>query len=110
MPFETACFHADLHPANLLILADNVVGYVDFGIVATLTPEARRKQIELTLALPAGDAEAIYRDFLNICTATKDADLEGMRRRIHEFAHIWYEEPAVGRSNSAFRSLTPTSI
>ena len=94
--FRNGVFHADLHPANLLILADNVVGYVDFGIVATLTPEARRKQIELTLAFASGDAEAIYRKFLNICTPTRDADLEGMRRRIREFARTWYEEPTVG--------------
>src|SRR6185295_9948055 len=30
--FRFGVFHADLHPANLLILPNNVVGYVDFGI------------------------------------------------------------------------------
>src|SRR5262249_37420505 len=55
--FRFGVFHADLHPANLLILPNNVVGYVDFGIVAKLTPEARHKQIELTLAYSSGDPE-----------------------------------------------------
>ncbi len=73
--FRFGVFHADLHPANLLILPNNVVGYVDFGIVAKLTPEARRKQIELTLAYSSGDPEEIYRQFLNICMPTPDADL-----------------------------------
>src|SRR6516162_7303821 len=59
--FKYGVFHADLHPANLLILPNNVVGYVDFGIVAKLTQEARHKQIELTLAYSSGDPEAIYR-------------------------------------------------
>ena len=72
-----------------------MVGYVDFGIVAKLTQEARHKQIELTLAYSAGDPEAIYRQFLNICTVTPDADLEGMRRRIAQMARSWYVEPAV---------------
>jgi ubiquinone biosynthesis protein len=93
--FRFGVFHADLHPANLLILPNNVVGYVDFGIVAKLTQEARHKQIELTLAYSAGDPEAIYRQFLNICTVTPDADLEGMRRRIAQMARSWYVEPAV---------------
>jgi len=93
--FRFGVFHADLHPANLLILPDNVVGYVDFGIVAKLTPEARHKQIELTLAYSSGDPEEIYRQFLNICMLTPGADLEGMRRRIAEMAPTWYEEPAV---------------
>jgi ubiquinone biosynthesis protein len=93
--FRYGVFHADLHPANLLILPNNQVGYVDFGIVATLTPEARRKQIELTLAYASGDPEAIYTGFLNICIISPEADLEGMRKRISEMARDWYSEPAV---------------
>ena len=93
--FRFGAFHADLHPANLLILPNNVVGYVDFGIVARLTPEARRKQVELTRAYSTGDPEAIFKQFLNICTPTKDADLEGMRRELIALSKRWYVEPAV---------------
>ena len=93
--FRFGVFHADLHPANLLILPNNVVGYVDFGIVAKLTSEARRKQIELTLAYSRGNEEEIYRGFLNICMVGPDADLEGMRARISTMARSWYEEPAI---------------
>ncbi|MFN0166939.1 MAG: ABC1 kinase family protein [Bryobacteraceae bacterium] len=108
--FRFGVFHADLHPANLLILPDNVVGYVDFGIVAKLTQEARHKQIELTLAYSAGDPDAIYRQFLNICTLTPDADLEGMRRRIAQMARTWYVEPAV-HGKARFRvSVTITMM
>jgi len=108
--FRFGVFHADLHPANLLILPDNVVGYVDFGIVAKLTQEARHKQIELTLAYSAGDPDAIYRQFLNICTLTPEADLEGMRRRIAQMARTWYVEPAV-HGKARFRvSVTITMM
>ncbi len=93
--FRFGVFHADLHPANLLILPNNVVGYVDFGIVAKLTPEARHKQIELTLAYSTGDPDAIFRQFVNICTLTPDVDLDGMRRVIAQMARTWYVEPAV---------------
>jgi ubiquinone biosynthesis protein len=94
--FHFGAFHADLHPANLLILPNNVVGYVDFGIVARLTPEARRKQVELTRAYSTGSPEAIFKEFLNICTLTKDADLEGMRHELITLSKRWYREPAVG--------------
>jgi len=94
--FRYGVFHADLHPANLLILPNNVVGYVDFGIVASLTREARRKQIVLTLAYATGNPEEIYHQFLNICVPTPDADLERMRQRITEMTRTWYVEPAVG--------------
>jgi ubiquinone biosynthesis protein len=94
--FQFGAFHADLHPANLLILPGNVVGYVDFGIVATLTPEARRKQIELTLAYSTSSPDEIFREFLNICTPTPDADLEGMRHELVSRSPSWYQEPAIG--------------
>jgi ubiquinone biosynthesis protein len=108
--FRFGLFHADLHPANLLILPNNVVGYVDFGIVATLTPEARWKQIELTLAYASGNPEAIYDGFMNICMIGQDADLPGIRRRIEEFAHDWYAEPAVGGRVQFKVSVTKTMM
>ncbi|MEZ5400185.1 MAG: AarF/UbiB family protein [Bryobacteraceae bacterium] len=108
--FHHGVFHADLHPANLLILAGNVVGYVDFGIVATLTPEARRKQIELTLAYSSGDPRAIYEGFLNICEIGPDADLDGLRARIDGFAADWYEELSVGGEVRFRVSVTRTMM
>lgn len=94
--FRHGVFHADLHPANLLILPGNVVGYVDFGIVAVLTPEARRKQIQLTMAYASGDAEAIYRGFLAICIVSAGSDLPGLRRKIQDLTRIWYREAPLG--------------
>ncbi|MBS1860050.1 MAG: AarF/ABC1/UbiB kinase family protein, partial [Acidobacteria bacterium] len=96
--FRFGVFHADLHPANLLILPNNVVGYVDFGIVATLTNEARRKQIELTMAYASGSPEAIYRQFLNICTAGPESDLTGLRQGIEALTREWYQEPPIAGS------------
>ncbi len=108
--FRYGVFHADLHPANLLILPNNTVGYVDFGIVAKLTAEARRKQIELTLAYSSGDPKAIYEGFLNICKFGSDADLEGLRRRIEQLAGDWYEEHAIGGRVRFRVSVTKTMM
>jgi ubiquinone biosynthesis protein len=108
--FQFGVFHADLHPANLLILPNNVVGYVDFGIVATLTNEARRKQIELTMAYASGSPEAIYRQFLNICTVRSDSDLAGMRSEIANLAKEWYREPPIAGSVRFRVSITRTMM
>jgi hypothetical protein len=45
----------DLHPANLLILPQNVVGYVDFGITGVLSRYSRRHLVEMTLAYTRAD-------------------------------------------------------
>ena len=104
--FRFGVFHADLHPANLLILKDNVVGYVDFGIVGTLTPEARRKQIQLSMAYARGRTDEIFDAFLSVSTFTKEVDLVGFRRELERRSRQWYREPAIGGVPHLCRSLT----
>ncbi len=38
--YRQGCFHADPHPANLLVLPGDVIGYVDLGIVGRLDPRS----------------------------------------------------------------------
>jgi ubiquinone biosynthesis protein len=93
--FLFGAFHADLHPANLLIRPGNVVGYVDFGIVAFLTPETRRKMVQLILAFASGNIPGMYDCLLEVCTLEEDANLPAVRRKIEEIAPSWYQEPAI---------------
>jgi ubiquinone biosynthesis protein len=50
-------FHADLHPANLVVTRDGRIGYVDFGIVGTTTPAQRGAIAQVLVALAVGDPE-----------------------------------------------------
>ncbi len=104
--FKFGVFHADLHPANLLILKDNVVGYVDFGIVGHLTTEARRKLIELSMAYASGRSEDIHKAFLSVSTFSGEADLRGFRLELERRSRLWYHEPAVAGIPHLSRSLT----
>jgi ubiquinone biosynthesis protein len=108
--YRFGVFHADLHPANLLILKNNVVGYVDFGIVGSMTPEAIRKQIQLNLAYVRGNNDEIYEAFLNVCTFAEGADLPGFRRELERRSRLWYREPAIGGVPHFSRSLTVAMI
>ena len=104
--FRFGVFHADLHPANLLILQDNVVGYVDFGIVGHLTPEARQKQIQLSMAYASGNTDDIFSAFLSVSTFTDEVDLAGFRHELERRSRQWYREPAIGGIPHLSRSLT----
>lgn len=103
-------FHADLHPANLLILEGNRVGYVDFGIVGHLTPEARRKIIQMTLGYVRGENDEIFSSFMAVSEITPDADLEGFRRELEKLSRRWYREPPVAGRPQFGRSLTVLMI
>ena len=108
--FRHGAFHADLHPANLLIMKNNVVGYVDFGIVGVLTPDARRKQIDLSLAYASGRSEEIFEAFVGICTLSKHADLAGFRADLERRSGSWYREPAIGGVPHFRQSLTTAML
>jgi ubiquinone biosynthesis protein len=42
--FEVGVFHADPHASNIVVLTDNVIGYVDFGIVGQMDEELAEAQ------------------------------------------------------------------
>jgi len=95
--FRHGIYHADLHPANLMILKDSVVGYIDFGITGVLSPYARRHLVKMTLALAQGDMEMFNEAFLQITVHGPGSDLPGFRRGLDELALGWYEETGTGR-------------
>ncbi len=89
--FHYGLFHADLHPANLLILNDNVVGYVDFGITGSLSAFARRNIVALTLALARADLDAMMRHYLRLTMVTEESDVAAYRRGLTDLISSWFD-------------------
>ena len=89
--FQYGVFHADLHPANLLVLPDDVVGYVDFGITGVLSRYSRRHLIAMTLAYTRADVDGMAESFSRLTTAEPDADPMRFRRELAELSQEWYE-------------------
>jgi hypothetical protein len=89
--FVHGIFHADLHPANLLVLPGNVIGYVDFGITGTLSTTNRRRLARLTLAWSRGDLGELCDTFMELSRETSDALRKAYRRALEEQAVGWYE-------------------
>jgi ubiquinone biosynthesis protein len=88
--FYHGLFHADLHPANLLILPGNVVGYVDFGITGAIGPYARTWLAAMTLALVRRDIDDLHRSFLKLVVPRKDANPVAFRAGLDKLADGWY--------------------
>ena len=100
--FRYGVFHADLHPANLLIQPGAVVAYVDFGITGVLSRYSRRLLVSMTLAYTRADVDAMTDAFFKLTRADADSDPLLFRRRMHEISRHWYEgegEETVFRKN-----------
>lgn len=89
--FTDGLFHADLHPANLIILPNSAVGYVDFGITGSLSRYARRNMVALTLALTRADADEMMVHFLRLSPTDEDSDIPAFRRGLDDALDRWYE-------------------
>ncbi|MCP4202722.1 MAG: AarF/ABC1/UbiB kinase family protein [bacterium] len=96
--FRHGIFHADLHPANLLILPDNVVGYVDFGITGVISEYGGRHVLAMILALARHDVDELLEGIFRISEVTDDSDVEGFRNALREHAELWFGRSRAGDS------------
>ena len=88
--FQHGVFHADLHPANLLVLPGDVVGYVDFGITGVLSRYSRRYLVAMTLAYTRADVAGMTDAFFRLTSSDADADPARFRRELEAMSREWY--------------------
>lgn len=81
-------FHADLHPANLLALPGNAIGYVDFGITGRLSPDVRESLAHYAWNLFDGKVDRSVTEFMRWVSATESTDLEAAKQ---DFSTIFDE-------------------
>jgi ubiquinone biosynthesis protein len=92
--YETGIFHGDLHPANLLILSGNRIGYVDFGIIGRL-PEAVHELLgRYAMRLFGGEADAAVDDFLKWLRPSATTDVAAARREMTELTERFLDDLA----------------
>ena len=88
--YRHGMFHADLHPANLMILPDNVVGYIDFGITGVLSHYSRQNLVGLTLAYTRADLNGMCDAFIKGSAIGPNADIQAFREGLKGFVDEWY--------------------
>jgi len=72
-------FHADPHPANLIVLANDAIGYVDFGIVGKLDGEMTDVLRYFAQSLFAGHIGKAVDQFMRLLTPSRLTDLGAAR-------------------------------
>ncbi len=59
--FQHGFFHADPHPGNIFVLPGNVIGLVDFGMMATLSLRDRERLAKLVHSISVRDERRVAR-------------------------------------------------
>lgn len=73
-------FHADPHFGNILILENQVVGLLDFGMVGVVDPIMRRNMAKYFISLIEQDAEALTDILYEIAEVDPSTDRDALTR------------------------------
>ncbi len=80
--FEHGYFHGDPHPGNLLVVGDDRLAFLDFGLTGQLTAEMQDVILTLFLGLVNRDAESVALTLYRAGATDGRVDLKGFRREI----------------------------
>ncbi|MCH9648745.1 MAG: AarF/ABC1/UbiB kinase family protein [Deltaproteobacteria bacterium] len=89
MLYQDGFFHADLHPANLIILPGPKAGFIDLGMVGRFDEALRRTLLYYYYCLVAGDAENAARYLTAVAEVGPRSDPKGFQRALREKSERW---------------------
>jgi ubiquinone biosynthesis protein len=95
-------FQADPHPANLILMGDGRLGYVDFGIVGELDDQTQRDIVDMALFEMLDDYEALWPIVLRYGQPTERTDLRAFKADFKALSSRYKQE---GVKAFAARSL-----
>jgi len=87
--FEHGIFHADPHPANILV-CDGKLGLVDFGSVGYVSPTLRSQLGDLLFALLQQDADEMVYIIGRMGAISINSDLAGLKGEIQRLMARYY--------------------
>ena len=105
-------FHGDPHPGNVLILQDNVICLLDYGMVGRLDAQLKGYLTDILLAILDRNVDEVVSILLYSGEITDTLDTRALKRDLSEFIDSYYEIPLqdieVGRMLMEFIEIITT--
>lgn len=86
-------FHGDPHPGNVLILADNVICLLDYGIVGRLDEALKSFISDILFAIVNRDVDEVVSQLLFAGDISENLDVRALKRDLATFIDSYYEIP-----------------
>ena len=88
--FEYGFFHADPHPGNLLVLPNNHICYLDFGMMGSMLPRDVSILSKLFIAITNKDVTKIIRALQQLSNNAPVKNMRDLEFDINEFVEKYY--------------------
>jgi ubiquinone biosynthesis protein len=88
--FEYGFFHADPHPGNLLVLPNNHICYLDFGMMGSMLPRDIAVFGKLFIAITNKDVKNIIKTLQQLSNDVSIENMRDLEYDINEFVEKYY--------------------
>jgi len=104
--FKHGFFHADPHPGNIFILHENIICYIDYGMMGSVTRRSRENFADLFAAYFQRDEAKITQIFLKIVEWDQEPNRRALERDVFDFLGLYAYKPLKElRFNALLREL-----
>ena len=83
-------FHADPHPGNIFVLKNNVVAFLDFGMMGHVDKELMQKLTNLFTAAVDKNVEKIVEVFISLSLVDEEIDIESFKSDVSDIIDEYY--------------------
>jgi ubiquinone biosynthesis protein len=87
-------FHADPHPANLIVMDGGTLAWIDFGMLGWLDERSWDQQFKLRMAIASGRVHGAYEALLEALEPLPATDLSGFEREVKTITRDYIEASA----------------
>lgn len=85
-------FHGDPHPGNIVILPNETIGMIDFGVIGRLNTEMKYHFASLVIAMRRQSTDGILKAIASMGLIEPNTKLEELRMDIEDLRERYYQE------------------
>ncbi len=93
MIFKHGFYHADPHPGNVILMRNNVIGLVDFGMVGRIDDTLHEQIEEMLMAIAEGDAAELTSVITRLGEVPPRLDHHALSLEVADFVSHYVSQP-----------------